>query len=206
MRLLNAVFTAALASMATASVILSHQKPSNTSQPGCHIEVSSSNNDSWTKRNSPSPATAFWDDDLASPADWEKFTLKGGALICALKGTDQTAGRQIKDSRSPPSEISVWSGNLKQELHDWYWHELNPTSEGCQLDDNWKVPATMRALGLDGKAKSAGGNNVCYRIEHWDPNKEENGRQIPAINQWYQVDGNSYRVSSVSRRLCYTHC
>jgi hypothetical protein len=196
MRLLDVVFTAALTSLITANVILSHQTSGNSSQPESQVDASSKNNNNLTKRNAPLIVTGFWGDDLASPADWDRFTLKGGALMCALKGTDQTAGRQIKDTRNPPSAVSAWSGDLKQELRNWYWHELNPTFKGCQLDYNWKVPATMRALGLNGKANSAGGDNLCYRIEHWDPNKEENGKQVPAINQWYQFGGNSYRVSS----------
>jgi hypothetical protein len=53
----------------------------------------------------------------------------------------------------------------------------------------------MQALGLNGKPKSAGGDNACYRIEHRDPSKQENGHQVPAINQWYRIGGNDYRVS-----------
>lgn len=52
----------------------------------------------------------------------------------------------------------------------------------------------MKALGLNGSPQSEGGDNTCYRVEHWDPKAAENGRQIPAINQWYTVDGVEYQV------------
>jgi hypothetical protein len=144
----------------------------------------------------PHPATAFWDDDLASDADWEKYTLKGGALMCGLVDTDRTAGRQIRDTRNPPSAASVWTGDLRQELDTWYWREMSPSSKGCQLQEYWEFPAMLAALGLNGQAKSGGGDNVCSRVEHWDADKEEGGKQVPAINQWYIVDGKDYRVNT----------
>jgi hypothetical protein len=77
--------------------------------------------DQWSKRQEspPSPhhpmrpATAFWDDDFASPADFQKAADKGGALICALLGSDRTAGLLLKDKRNPPSAASIWTGDLK---------------------------------------------------------------------------------------------
>lgn len=138
---------------------------------------------------------AFWDDDVASDADWDKYIHKGGALMCGLVGSDRTAGRLIKDTRNPPLAASVWSGNLKQELYDWYWREMNPSSKGCQLG-GWEFSGMLNALGLSEKEKAKGGNNQCSRIEHWDANKEDDkGHQVPAINQWYKVGDTDYRVS-----------
>jgi hypothetical protein len=114
--------------------------------------------------------------------------------MCALVGSDQTAGRQIKDTRNPPSAASIWSGNLKQELHNWYWHEMSPSSKGCQLA-GWKFGAMLRVLGLSEKEKNKGGDNQCFRVEHWDAGKEDDeGEQVPAINQWYNVGETDYRV------------
>lgn len=56
----------------------------------------------------------------------------------------------------------------------------------------------MKALGLNDNPQSEGGYNVCYRVKHWNPSLVENGRQIPAINQWYNVDGTEYLVSCSS--------
>lgn len=151
------------------------------------------------------PATGFWDDDLASSADFSKFADKGGALICALAGTDRTAGHLLGDKRDPPSAASIWTDNLKQALHDWYWRPMTPATEGCNLNDYWKLSAALRALGLDARPKSQGGNNMCHRLEHWDAEKEENGKPVPAINQWYEVGGVSYRVSSAWRTTELRH-
>ncbi|KAL5115490.1 hypothetical protein ACEQ8H_006631 [Pleosporales sp. CAS-2024a] len=143
----------------------------------------------------PQPQTAFWDDDVASAADWDTYTLKGGALMCAMAASDGTAGLLIKDRRNPPSAASVWAGSLRQELSTWYWREMSPSSKGCHLDAYWEISATLKALGLNGKPASAGGDNVCSRIEHWDAEREENGKLVPAINQWYKVDGIDYRAT-----------
>lgn len=159
----------------------------------------------------------FFDEDYANDADWKKFTEKGGALVspkpsvdavgdsranhthqmCGLNGDDKEAGLQIGDTRIPPSAASPWTGDLRQEMSAWKWSEINPSTYSCKMNGHWKVPEAMKALGLDGKPQSEGGDNVCYRVEHWNPKPAENGRQIPAINQWYTVDGTQYQV-------CYT--
>lgn len=143
------------------------------------------------------PETAFWDDDFASPADFQKAADKGGALNCALLGSDRTAGLLLKDKRNSPSAASIWTGDLKTELQEWYWRVQNPTSKGSELSKYWQIGAALQELGLDGTPDSEGGDNVCYRIEHWDPTREEGGKQIPAINQRYQVSEKDYRVSQV---------
>ena len=140
------------------------------------------------------PAQGFDTDETASEADWIKFSNKGGALMCGLLGTDETAGQQLRDTRSPPSAASEWRGDLKQELSTWYWRERDPTRSGCEMDEFWQIPTVMKALGLNARPASEGGDNACFRVEHWDPNKEENGRQVPPIDQWYQVGDKMYRV------------
>lgn len=69
----------------------------------------------------------------------------------------------------------------------------------------------MKALGLNGDPQNEGGDNICYRVEHWNPKPAENGRQIPAINQWYNVDGTDYQVHLYILGLhvhleCYSQC
>lgn len=110
--------------------------------------------------------------------------------MCALQGSDQTAGLQLKDTRSPPSAASHFNTDLKTELHTWYWRSVDPASFSCSFSDHWGFSKAMQALGLSGKPASQGGDNKCYRIEHWDPEKrDDNGNQIPALNQWYNVAG-----------------
>lgn len=144
----------------------------------------------------PLPAQGFFDDDTASPEDWTTYTLKGGALMCGLAGTDEEAGQLLNDLREPPSAESQWTGDLKQEMYEWYWHDVNPATYTCKLTDHWNIGYAMRSLGLNGKPKTEGGDNTCYRVEHWDPDKQENGMQTPAINQWYKVGNGEkeYRV------------
>jgi hypothetical protein len=201
MQTLICFFTVALTGVVAAQVFHSDQAPDSIPRVPSRGDISSSSETTRLRSHQYPPATAFWDDDMASPADWETLSLKGGALMCALEGTDRTAGKQIRDTRDPPSAASAWSGDLKQELHDWYWRELDPTSKCAQLNDYWKFAGMLQALGLDGKPTSAGGDNACYHIEHWDPNMEENGNQVTAINQWYRVGGHDYRVSLEFWRL-----
>ncbi|XPS75852.1 hypothetical protein M3J09_007918 [Ascochyta lentis] len=135
-------------------------------------------------------AQGFFDDDLASDADWKKFTEKGGALMCGLNGNDEEAGLQMGDKRTPPSAASPWTGDLMWELQTWKWSTVDPTTYSCKMNDHWAISEAMRSLGLNGKPQSEGGDNTCYRVEHWDPKAS-----TPAINQWYTVDGKDYQAT-----------
>lgn len=114
--------------------------------------------------------------------------------MCGLNGDDEEAGLQMGDKRAPPSAASPWTGDLTHELETWKWTAVNPSTYSCRMNDHWKIPEAMRALGLNGKPQSEGGDNTCYRIEHWNLKPVENGQRIPAINQWYTVDGVEYQV------------
>lgn len=128
--------------------------------------------------------------------------------MCGLNGNDENAGEQMGDKRTPPSAASPWTGDLKQELATWKWSEVDPSTYSCKMDDHWKMSSAMEALGLNGKPRSEGGDNVCFRVEHWDPKAVKDGQRIPAINQWYNVDGTDYQVSdpgsTPARRLTIT--
>jgi hypothetical protein len=111
-------------------------------------------------------------------------------------GADRTAGRQIQDTRKALSAASAWSGDLREELYSWYWRGMSPSSEGCQPQEYWEFLAMLKALGLlNERPKSADGDNICSRIEHWDATKKEDGKQVLAIKQWYEVGGVDYKVS-----------
>jgi hypothetical protein len=116
--------------------------------------------------------------------------------MCGLNKDDQSAGLQMNDKRTPPSAASAWKGDLMQELQTWNWYVVNPTTYSCKMNAHWKISEAMKSLGLDGNPQLEGGDNACHRIEHWNPRAAENGRQIPAINQWYTVEGREYQVSS----------
>ncbi|KAF2621471.1 hypothetical protein BU25DRAFT_379643, partial [Macroventuria anomochaeta] len=143
----------------------------------------------------------FFDGDHASEVDWKKFAEKGSALMCGLNGDDEEAGIQMGDKRTPPSAASPWTGDLTRELVVWKWSIVNPSTYSCKMNDHWKIPEAMKALRLNGKPQSEGGDNACYRVEHWNPKPTENGRQIPAINQWYTVDGMEYQATQAHYEL-----
>ncbi|EDU43710.1 conserved hypothetical protein [Pyrenophora tritici-repentis Pt-1C-BFP] len=147
--------------------------------------------------NGPRPKVAFWDDP-ASPEDWQKYTAKGGALMCGLEGSDQTAGRLMGDTRQPPSAASKFNGDLQTELQDWYWRPVHPATYSCSISQHWQIPHAVESLGLSGTSKAQGGDNECFRTEHWDPERrDDDGNQIPAVNQRYTVPGYSkqYRAT-----------
>ena len=153
-----------------------------------------------------SSQVAFWVHDIASTEEWKHSTAKGGALICCLEGSDQTAGRQMGDTRNPPSATSRFNGNLTTELQNWYWRARSPKTYSCNFDQYWKFSGAMQSLGLSGLSKMEGGDNEGCRMEHWDPssvlkdpnNRDGDGNQIPAIMQWYTVPGNprQYQVDN----------
>jgi hypothetical protein len=131
--------------------------------------------------------------------------------MCGINGDDEEAGGQIGDTRKPPSAASPWTGDFTQEMTKWKWTEINPSTYSCKMNDHWKIPSAMKALGLNGDPQNEGGDNICYRVEHWNPKPAENGRQIPAINQWYNVDGTDYQVHLYILKLhvhleCYSQC
>lgn len=147
------------------------------------------------------PTTAFWDDDYASETEWKTYTAKGGALLCGLHGTDQTAGLLLQDTRSPPSAASRFTSDFHTTLQTWHWRSVHPSSFSCSFSTHWAMSNALRALGLSGTPTAQGGDNECFRVEHWDPEmRDERGNQIPAVNQWYSVPGmeRKYRVSGLS--------
>lgn len=106
------------------------------------------------------------------------------------------------DKRTPPSAASLWTGDLTPELETWKWSRTDPTSYSCKMNEHWKISEAMRALRLNGDPQSEGGDNMCHRIEHWNPKLSEGGQQIPAIKQWYTVGDKEYRASGTTALTC----
>jgi hypothetical protein len=52
--------------------------------------------------------------------------------------------------------------------------------------DHWQTTSVVKALGVNGKSKADGGNNIAYDVRHQDPGN------LGA--QTYKVDGKDYRV------------
>ncbi|KAF2749730.1 hypothetical protein M011DRAFT_397773 [Sporormia fimetaria CBS 119925] len=130
----------------------------------------------------------FWDDDYASAEDWERYSSKGGTMMCALVGSDRTAGSLLGDARNPPSAESVWQGDLVNAMNQWNWHEISDSQTNCNIETRWEFPEMLTRLRLDGRSKSSGGQNECFTVQHQDGN-------TPVINQFYQAEGKQYRAT-----------
>ncbi|KAF2828230.1 hypothetical protein CC86DRAFT_439187 [Ophiobolus disseminans] len=175
MRFSTFIFMITVTLLVAAGVVIPHAN-GNAVQPASLSDVASNN-------------TLF---DVV----WNKFANKGGALICGLEGTDRTAGRLINDPRNPPSAASIFNGDPRQDMRDWYWHDSNPSGHGCDFDTFWHFGAVMRALGLNARSKSAGGDNMCYKTEHWDRSRTgTDGRQLPPVLQWYDNGGKQFKAT-----------
>lgn len=148
------------------------------------------------------PALGFNKDDLASPSEWSHYTQKGGQLICALLATDREAGQMspsLNAGRNPPSVASEFKGTLEQDFRLWYWYPTRNEGRArllaekqCDLDDHGEMREVMRGLGLNGKPVAKGGDNACFRMEHWD---SEVWRGVK--DQWYWVGDRKYRVRAL---------
>jgi hypothetical protein len=65
----------------------------------------------------------------------------------------------------------------------------------CDFKNYWNVESVCSALGLNPSPKMIGGDSTCYKLQHWDPNKkDEGGNSIPKSKQTYKVDDKEYRV------------
>jgi hypothetical protein len=61
--------------------------------------------------------------------------------------------------------------------------------------DHWQTRTVAEALGINGRPKADGGNNIAYDIRH-----QESGN--PEV-QTYKVDGKEYRVRFFTLYLVY---
>jgi hypothetical protein len=71
-------------------------------------------------------AARAWDPSkVATDAVWNTYVQKGQRLKCLMEAPDQGAGWLLKDTRTPPSAASKWSGDLTGLKYDhkytrWY--------------------------------------------------------------------------------------
>jgi hypothetical protein len=119
-------------------------------------ELSTASNASMLLRRT---APGFFDDDTAQPDDWDRYTAKGGGLLCGLMITDRAAGEMLKDGRNPPSAASEWQGGLEEELKTWYWHQLDDDQRYCDIAKRWELGYALKSLGLNEMSKKSGGDN-----------------------------------------------
>jgi hypothetical protein len=87
------------------------------------------------------------------------------------------------------------------ELALWNWREDSDydQSDHCDFSDDSTIEhasmigTALKALGLSDKPRSEGGDNMCYNIEHIDPDSMED-----AEDQEYVVNGVTYYSTTAS--------
>ncbi|KAF1832885.1 hypothetical protein BDW02DRAFT_553766 [Decorospora gaudefroyi] len=148
--------------------------------------------------------------NVASNADWATYTEKGARLGCRLDADDEAAGRLWMDTRNPPSARSEWSNvKLMHELGLWYWHQADFDQDyHCNFADDDsndhtnKIGSALQALGLSSKPKTQGGDNVCFNIEHFDDDaQDDDGDQLEPEDQYYEVNGREYQATGAHVRF-----
>ncbi|KAH9865863.1 hypothetical protein J1614_009450 [Plenodomus biglobosus] len=142
----------------------------------------------------------------ASDAQWKQYVDKGQHLICLMEATDEGAGYLIEDTRTPPSAASLWTGELDDELEEWFWHDHD-------WDQDWECD--WRRIGLKNAFEGQGlnadpafdddgdpqdGHNECISITHFDENDVEDvhapwPQMKPVKDQHYKVRGKEYTAT-----------
>ncbi|KZM22752.1 hypothetical protein ST47_g6100 [Ascochyta rabiei] len=146
--------------------------------------------------------------DIASDEAWNKYKAKGLYYGCLLDMSNESAGKAMKDLRIPPSAESVWQGDLRNEIHKWGWHKAYYMPEvNCDFRDDPtmgtnRIGTALSALGLSPLPASAGGDNECYSIEHFDETlMEDEDDEIPIDEQYYNINGLDYPCTGAYYRF-----
>jgi hypothetical protein len=89
-----------------------------------------------------------------------------------------------------------------EELETWGYKDVPVGGPICDQKNYWNVETACNALGLNTKPASYGGDNLCYKFEHFDSSlKDENGASVPKSKQTYIVGDKQYRATSSSFEL-----
>ena len=80
-------------------------------------------------------------------------------------------------------------------MTDWGYTEGFVSYMLCDFKLYWEIGTACEALGLKTAPKMNGGDSTCYKLQHYDPNKkDEGGSLIPKSRQTYKVGDKEYRV------------
>lgn len=128
---------------------------------------------------------------------------KGKSLMCAMLGTDATAGWQLHDTRTPPSAASKWVNF--NDMAAWYWFEGKFDPDICEMGTFWGMRTTFQALKVNPKSNKYGNGLQCFIVQHQNENaKYPDGKPRGPQNQSYTVDGKLYHVCSMLTVLTYS--
>lgn len=111
-----------------------------------------------------------------------------------MRGTDESAGHQLLDTRNPPSAASRWLQGVK-DTQDWYWWNSPYPFEECDMDGFWGLRTTFIMLGIS-TVPAPGGSLLCYLLRHNNVYAErEDGSPLEVLEQSYKMEGHLYHVS-----------
>ncbi|KAJ4361646.1 hypothetical protein N0V95_001723 [Ascochyta clinopodiicola] len=145
--------------------------------------------------------------DIASDEAWNKYKAKGLYYGCLLDMSNENAGKAMNDLRTPPSAESVWQGDLRNDIPKWGWQEADYMSDvNCDFRDepttgSNRIGTALSALGLNPLPATAGGDNECYSIEHFDEALLEDEDDVPIDEQYYTVNGLDYPCTGAYYRF-----
>ncbi|KAH9863563.1 hypothetical protein J1614_009495, partial [Plenodomus biglobosus] len=153
----------------------------------------------------PPQAAGDWDpNNPAPPYLLEKYARKGGFLRCLLDGTDAAAGTAWDPiGRTPASASSPWRGTLENELRTWYWKtSMYDQEDHCYFGSPSDIGVALEGLGLSIHSRAHGGHNVCYEVEHFEEDKQDDeGDEVPPEDQHYIVAEREYRATGAFYRF-----
>ena len=164
---------------------------------------------------------------IASDESWAKSKTKGRFYGCLLNMSNENAGLETKKrTNTLPSVESVWRGDLQSmsklcrdgrilltnnpdELHNWGWHQAAyPPEINCDFRDELalgtenRIGTALTTLGLSLLPATAGGDNECFSVEHFDETLvDENGEEVPLKDQSYSIDDRTYPCTGAYYRF-----
>ncbi|KAH7079666.1 hypothetical protein FB567DRAFT_501906 [Paraphoma chrysanthemicola] len=91
---------------------------------------------------------------------------------------------------------SPWDGDLRAEMAKWGYME-HSRHQLCDFDLFWHMGGIFTFYGMDARPVFRGGPNKCFDVHHGNPFlKDDQGRQVPVIDQTYTVDKKVYRATN----------
>ncbi|KAL6707137.1 hypothetical protein ACN47E_004684 [Coniothyrium glycines] len=152
--------------------------------------------------------------DLDNPAvatsnagtPFDKAVESGGTLYIAMRSKDSVAQWFFKGYPNFAGTVqSPFDGDLRTELRTWGYKDDDELSKkiekDCDFDKYHHMKEAFDELGLDTKAKTDGGPNACFRIDHKDGPaiKRNSDQSLPGESQqYYDVCGKEYRATGAT--------
>lgn len=140
----------------------------------------------------------------ADKSKYDKSTEIGRTLHSASKSKDSVARWFFKYFPNFADTCqSPFDGDGRKELRKWGFDDSDELSKDvekeCDFDNYHHIKSAFDELGLDARASKDGGPNHCFKINHLNGpaiKRDEDGSLPSEENQYYDVCGKTYKVSS----------